>query len=475
MRGGATAGEMGASWVRLALGVVGAGGLALGACGSATTAPTVDASPSAGDSGCSDGSETCPCYGNGTCDEGLVCLSSLCVKPGVGGGGGETSGYGVGGSAGVTPSGGAPTDLGGSAGSVGGGDTSGGAEGTGGSGTGSGGDAAGTGGSGVGGSVGAGGSGRGGAGGVTTCTAAEWKCDSGECVHDSYYCNGLVDCADGSDETYCGTGGAGGCEATEWQCGSGECIDAQDVCDGIVHCPDVSDEVSCGTGGVSTGGGGTGGVSTGGGGGTGGASLGGSGGAGGNDCSEETANYPNLVNASGWVGCDPALSVDNPAGIQGAFYVYGDAITCAPPSENPCSSGSCCLDGATIVDNEAYSSWGCGIGFQLNASDPGIGQLNPYQGAASCFAITLTGTSGGNAVRIAFTQSTSPNVSPYVEIPAVSGTATHMVCFSDVACPSWTLPDLCSETGEYYQLQIQVVGAERASTFTLCLSSLVPS
>jgi hypothetical protein len=51
-----------------------------------------------GDAECVDGTERCPCYGNGTCNEGLICASDLCVHlrggglPGAAGsGGGEAS------------------------------------------------------------------------------------------------------------------------------------------------------------------------------------------------------------------------------------------------------------------------------------------------------------------------------------------------------------------------------------------------
>ncbi len=33
-----------------------------------------------GENSCSEGSQGCPCYGNGTCDEGLSCLDNFCVK-----------------------------------------------------------------------------------------------------------------------------------------------------------------------------------------------------------------------------------------------------------------------------------------------------------------------------------------------------------------------------------------------------------
>jgi hypothetical protein len=73
-----------------------------------------------GSSGPATGSERGPCYGNGTCNTGLECLSNVCVKPasgaagaagttGMGGMAGSSSGgtggaTGTGGAAGGTPS-----------------------------------------------------------------------------------------------------------------------------------------------------------------------------------------------------------------------------------------------------------------------------------------------------------------------------------------------------------------------------------
>ena len=123
--GSSTGGEAGASGGQSGDSVAGgteAGGANIGG---ATTA---------GDSSCPAGSETCPCYGNGTCDGDLTCASNLCVALGAsraGGasgssasagsaGSGATSGNGArGGSsdAGATPSGGdAGTTAGGSGG-----------------------------------------------------------------------------------------------------------------------------------------------------------------------------------------------------------------------------------------------------------------------------------------------------------------------------------------------------------------------
>jgi hypothetical protein len=48
---------------------------------------------------CPMGAETCACYGNGTCNTGLVCFSELCVNPATGNGGAGGS-LGVGGASG---------------------------------------------------------------------------------------------------------------------------------------------------------------------------------------------------------------------------------------------------------------------------------------------------------------------------------------------------------------------------------------
>ena len=60
------------------------------------------------DGGCPAGSETCPCYGNGTCDQGLACASNLCVNLSGSGNGGASGQAGAGsmGSGGSTGRGG---------------------------------------------------------------------------------------------------------------------------------------------------------------------------------------------------------------------------------------------------------------------------------------------------------------------------------------------------------------------------------
>ena len=62
--------------------------------------------------GCVTGTERCPCYGNGTCNGGLVCASSLCVNVNAGGAGG------LGGTGGKAVRTGGTTSVGGSSGAL---------------------------------------------------------------------------------------------------------------------------------------------------------------------------------------------------------------------------------------------------------------------------------------------------------------------------------------------------------------------
>lgn len=65
--------------------------------GSSTGGMTTGGNPTGGELPCQTGSETCPCYGNDTCDAGLTCFSGLCVDAGTGGAGVETGGIPTGG------------------------------------------------------------------------------------------------------------------------------------------------------------------------------------------------------------------------------------------------------------------------------------------------------------------------------------------------------------------------------------------
>jgi hypothetical protein len=188
----------------------------------------------------------------------------------------------------------------------------------------------------------------------------------------------------------------------------------------------------------------------------------------------------NLVRSGGWI-CDATQSYM----IQGAWYGYGDGTSCPATTPNPCSAGGgCCMMGATVVDS-TYAKWGCGIGMELSSSGGTTPTKSVYAGPTKCFDITLTGNSGGNPIRISFTQSPTPPagaVAPYKEIPAFTNGWMGQVCFADVTCPSWSIPPMsdpakCTKTGADgtpVDLQLQVAGGDRAGNFNVCISKITP-
>jgi hypothetical protein len=113
---------------------------------------------------------------------------------------------------------------------------------------------------------------------------------------------------------------------------------------------------------------------------------------------------------------------------------------------------------------------------ELNSTGGDNSVKQPYDGPADCFDIELSGDSGGNLVRVGFTQfaDESHPVAPFVPIGSVDGSASATVCFSDVYCPSWADRDTCALSGEVYDLQVQIVGGESDSDISLCLNSVTP-
>ena len=219
------------------------------------------------------------------------------------------------------------------------------------------------------------------------------------------------------------------------------------------------------TGGTSpTSGASTGGVSTAG------TSTGGTGGG----ATMECLNDPNLALDLGWIGCDPSSADDNPMGLQGSIYMYDDGSTCTSPVD-ACDTMGCCIKGATVVD-KTFAKWGCGLGFELNSTGGDAPVKSAYTGTAKCFDIKLTGSSGGNPVRIAYTQSDMMDgkVAPFLELKPLTAGFSGTVCFDDVTCPTeWMPPPNCMLGGPY-DLQIQVVGGNNAGAFDLCLTQLIP-
>jgi hypothetical protein len=139
----------------------------------------------------------------------------------------------------------------------------------------------------------------------------------------------------------------------------------------------------------------------------------------------------------------------------------------------PCDESGCCIAGATTA---TAATWGCGLGFELSATGGDASVKNAYTGAAKCFDIKLTGNSGGNPVRIGYTQEAvmDGKVAPFLELKPITNGFSGTVCFDDVACPTeWKpLPD-CKKGGPF-DLQIQVVGGKAAGNFNLCMTELLP-
>jgi hypothetical protein len=202
-------------------------------------------------------------------------------------------------------------------------------------------------------------------------------------------------------------------------------------------------------------------------------------GAGGPAC---VPNPANLINSAAW-NCD----LTTPIAIQGAVYPYGDGASCPygpnTPSANVCMTGSCCIRGTTVVD-ATFAKWGCGIGVELNSSGGTPAVKSAYAGPVKCFDITLTGSSGGNTVRVGFTQSANPGsmVSPYVEIAPFTSGYSGQVCFTDAECPGYAITaHTCSKVvgtaGTPFDLQIQVSAGSTPATvgaYDVCVSKIAP-
>jgi len=73
-----------------------------------------------------------------------------------------------------------------------------------------------------------------------------WDCGDGQCIYTSWECDGYADCANGADEADCGPAS---CEDQGlWDCGDGQCIYTSWVCDGSTEFCNGSWPADCANG-----------------------------------------------------------------------------------------------------------------------------------------------------------------------------------------------------------------------------------
>lgn len=182
---------------------------------------------------------------------------------------------------------------------------------------------------------------------------------------------------------------------------------------------------------------------------------------------------------TGWVGGDPATSVDNPSGFQGPIRLYGDNITCIPPAKSSgCGPYGCCLDYTTITDT-TFASWGCGISFDLNATGDSTegasdSRKRGYSGSARGLSITYT-NEGTGLLRGRYVQmdpEPTSEVAPFVDAPKAGGKLD--IPFKKVVCPTWTGSTCTPPSASPFTFQLEVRGGEGKTSGKLCITSIVP-
>ena len=204
----------------------------------------------------------------------------------------------------------------------------------------------------------------------------------------------------------------------------------------------------------------------------------------------------NLGPNGNWIGGEASSSIDNPCGVQGLIYTFGDTgpdnvagtadDTCPflDPAVSPCKNGRCCVSGVTKmwpVLNGSFGQldfyapiWGCGIGISLN--DPGLGSgTSPYNGPAKKFKLTLSGSTSGQDVRVGYTQVATVSKTPFEKS---YGLEDVTVGFKDIECPDWSPPYNyagCIAPGLHpHALQVWIAGGDAAGPFELCVEGLYP-
>ncbi|XP_053955720.1 modular serine protease-like [Anastrepha ludens] len=80
-------------------------------------------------------------------------------------------------------------------------------------------------------------------GGCSAQSECNWKCDDGESIDCEYFCDGLKNCRDGSDESTENCFVNSTCPSYAFRCAYGACIMGENRCNGKQDCADNSDEL----------------------------------------------------------------------------------------------------------------------------------------------------------------------------------------------------------------------------------------
>ncbi|XP_025152986.1 sortilin-related receptor isoform X2 [Harpegnathos saltator] len=77
------------------------------------------------------------------------------------------------------------------------------------------------------------------------CREHQFQCYNGDCIENSWVCDGSKDCPSGEDEVRCDQLHMS-CQNDQFMCRrDGSCVPLTNICNGIEECPDGSDELGC--------------------------------------------------------------------------------------------------------------------------------------------------------------------------------------------------------------------------------------
>lgn len=198
------------------------------------------------------------------------------------------------------------------------------------------------------------------------------------------------------------------------------------------------------------------------------------------NCDEST----NLLDylSDQWIGGDPNSSLDDPCGVQGSVYAFGDsgidgeactaddairspACFTSGDKYRPCTNGSCCIRGVTSADPNA-DVWGAGLGLFLHMD--ASGRPTRYDGQARGFVVRMSGALNGQPITLAYVQDANEASSPFVSVDVpgeISLPFLGVSCHGDDSCsvptPNPTLLQFFLEAG---------VDGE----FELCIERITP-